>query len=221
MNPDSARPRGILLLFYRRSRGVDRVRNLSYGPVRGHRVDLYRGSRTDVVRPVRIHLHGGGFVHDGQSREGVVMLTQLAALGWFCRSADHRLGSATWRSPRRSPPTARNCSLGSRPLPRAAPLVVFYGYPGSRTADPSSSPALLAQPDAPPMLVIHGAHDTMVPPRGIRAVAAILRQVSHRPVVFAELPHTQHSFDVFASVRARLCADVVETFPGLGPSKPL
>lgn len=245
--------RGILLPFQRRARGVERVRNLSYGPDRAHRVDLYRGSRTDGVRPVLIHLHGGGFVHGGKSREGVVMLTQLAAHGWLCLSADYRLGSAgkhpqplvdtkrliTWvrdHAEEHGADPSQVFLVGSsagghlavsaaltpnRPELQpgfeaadtgVAAVVVLYGYLGARTADPSSSPALLAQPDAPPMLVIHGAHDTMVAPRGIRAVAAVLRQVSHRPVVFAELPHTQHSFDLFASVRARLCADVVETF---------
>ncbi|MCL6735889.1 alpha/beta hydrolase [Streptomyces neyagawaensis] len=93
-----------------------------------------------------------------------------------------------------------------------AGVVVLYGYLGARTADPSSSPALLARPDAPPMLIVHGANDTAVPPASAQAVAAALRQVSRRPVVFVELPYTQHDFDFFASVRSRVTADAIEAF---------
>ena len=64
---------------------------MSYGPGPAHRVDLYRGPGTTTARPVLIHLHGGGFVSGGKSRESVVMLSQLAAHGWLCLSADYRL----------------------------------------------------------------------------------------------------------------------------------
>jgi acetyl esterase/lipase len=91
-------------------------------------------------------------------------------------------------------------------------VVVLYGYLGPRTADPSSSPAELARPDAPPLLIVHGGYDTMVPTEGPRAVAAALRAASLAPVLYAELPHAQHDFDFFASVRARLVANAVEAF---------
>jgi acetyl esterase/lipase len=245
--------RGILLPFQRRSRGVERVRNLSYGPDRAHRVDLYRGSWTGQGRPVLVHLHGGGFVRGGKSREGLAMLHQLAAHGWLCLSADYRLGSAG-RHPNPLVDTKRlitwirehaeehgadpskvflaGSSAGGHLAVSAAlthdraefqpgfeaadtsvaGVVVLYGYLGARTADPSSSPALLARPDAPPTLIVHGAYDTAVPPSGTRAVAATQRGASRSPVVFVELPHTQHDFDLFASVRARLAADAVEAF---------
>jgi acetyl esterase/lipase len=95
---------------------------------------------------------------------------------------------------------------------RVAGVVVLYGYLGPRTSDRDSSPAALARPDAPPLLVIHGAGDTMVPPAGPRSVAGALRTASRAPVVWAELPDTQHDFDFFASVRARLVADEIEAF---------
>jgi acetyl esterase/lipase len=245
--------RGILLPFQCRSRGVERVRNLSYGPDRAHRVDLYRGPPMGGGRPVLVHLHGGGFVQGGKSREGVAMLNQLAAHGWLCLSPNYRLGSAG-RHPNPLVDTKRliawirdhahehgadpsqvflsGSSAGGHLAVSAAltpdrpelqpgfetadtsvaAAVVLSGYLGARTADPSSSPALLARPDAPPMLVVHGAYDTLVPPSSTRAVAATLRRVSRCPVVFVELPHAQHSFDFFASVRARLTADAVEAF---------
>jgi len=90
--------------------------------------------------------------------------------------------------------------------------VALYGYLGSRGADPASSPKELASPDAPPLFIIHGAHDTMVPAADARSVAATLRAASRSVVAYAELPHTQHAFDLFASVRARDAADAVESF---------
>ncbi|PYI64373.1 esterase [Arthrobacter livingstonensis] len=245
--------RGIFLPFQRRTRGVGRVRNLTYGPDRAHRVDLYRGPSTDNLRPVLVHLHGGGFVQGGKSREGVTLLNQLAAHGWLCLSASYRLGAAG-EHPNPLVDTKRviawiranareygadpsqifvvGSSAGGHLAVSAAltaghtelqpgfeaddtsvaGVVVLYGYLGARTATRSSSPALLARPDAPPMLIIHGANDTMVPPNSTRAVAATLRSPSHCPVVFIELPHSQHSFDFFASVRARSVADAAEAF---------
>ena len=91
-------------------------------------------------------------------------------------------------------------------------VIVWYGYLGPRTPAPSSSPALLARPDAPPMLVVHGANDTAIPVRSTHRVAAGLSRTSRSPVVFIELPHTQHSFDLFASVRSRMAAAAAEAF---------
>lgn len=93
-----------------------------------------------------------------------------------------------------------------------AGVIVLYGYLGPRSADPSSSPQLLAAANAPPMLILHGSNDTAVPATDTRVIAARLRGVSRSPVVYIELPHTQHSFDLFASVRARTVADAVEVF---------
>ena len=62
------------------------------------------------------------------------------------------------------------------------------------------------------MLIVHGARDTAIPPAGPRSVVAALRAVSNAPVVYAELPSTQHDFDFFASVRARVAANAVESF---------
>lgn len=95
---------------------------------------------------------------------------------------------------------------------KVAGVVVLYGYLGPRTTDPSSSPAALVHPDAPPVLMIHGAHDTMVAAVGPRSVATALREVSHASVVWIELPHAQHSFDLFASVRARMVANTTLAF---------
>ncbi|MCR2824419.1 hypothetical protein [Microbacterium sp. zg.Y909] len=47
-----------------------------------------------------------------------------------------------------------------------------------------------------------------------RTVADAVRERSAAPVIYAELPDTQHSFDLFASVRARAEANAIEAFLG-------
>lgn len=100
-----------------------------------------------------------------------------------------------------------------------AGVVSIYGYLGARTDDPASSPVALARPDAPPMLLIHGRNDTVVPPEASKAWAKTLRSRSCSPVAYAELPHAQHAFDLFASVRARVVAHTVEAFLAWGRSR--
>ncbi len=58
-------------------------------------------------------------------------------------------------------------------------------------------------PAAPPMFVLHGINDTLVPIRVARRLVERLRAVSSAPVAFVELPRTQHAFDVLASIRCR------------------
>ena len=49
--------------------------------------------------------------------------------------------------------------------------------------------------------MVHGTNDTLVPVAEARAFVAALREVSRSPVLYAELPYTQHAFDVLPSVR--------------------
>ena len=66
--------------------------------------------------------------------------------------------------------------------------------------------------NAPPMFVIHGKNDTLVPYEQARSFVSMLRAVSNSPVVYAELPHTQHAFEVFGSVRAMHGARAIGRF---------
>ncbi len=75
-----------------------------------------------------------------------------------------------------------------------------------------ASPLLRVGPDAPPMMVIHGAVDTLVEVGQAREFVRALRAVSHREVVYAELPGTQHAFDVFPSIRSAAVVRGVERF---------
>jgi acetyl esterase/lipase len=56
---------------------------------------------------------------------------------------------------------------------------------------------------APPMFVLHGTNDTLVPLDVARSFVAHLRAVSRAPVASVELPLAQHAFDVMASIRCR------------------
>ncbi len=67
----------------------------------------------------------------------------------------------------------------------------------------SASPEQRVHPGAPPMFVFQGRNDTLVPPVVARRLADRLRETSKAPVVYLELPCTQHAFDVLLSIRSR------------------
>ncbi|MFY9921910.1 MAG: alpha/beta hydrolase [Mycobacterium sp.] len=75
-----------------------------------------------------------------------------------------------------------------------------------------ASPVNHASADAPPFFVLHGRNDSLVPVEQARAFVTELQAVSSRPVVYAELPFTQHAFDVLGSARAAHAAVAVEQF---------
>ena len=70
----------------------------------------------------------------------------------------------------------------------------------------AASPLQRVHADAPPFFVLHGTNDTLVPVAEGRTFVEALRAVSTSPVAYAELPRTQHAFDVMPSVR---CAHAV------------
>lgn len=86
----------------------------------------------------------------------------------------------------------------------------------SPTTDPDlwrrASPVSWAGADAPPMMILHGTNDSLVQVESARHMAKTLRFASRRPVVYAELPHAQHAFDIYASLRTRHAIRAVEWF---------
>ena len=91
--------------------------------------------------------------------------------------------------------------------------VSLYGYYGpSDSREPSSSPAAHLRSDAPPCFLVHGDRDTLVLVEDARAFVARLRSVAAGPVVYAELPDAQHTFDLFHSIRCEAVVDAVESF---------
>ena len=65
----------------------------------------------------------------------------------------------------------------------------------------NGSPLSQVNPDAPPMFVIHGTHDSLVWVEEARTFVSALQAESRQPVAYAELPGGQHAFEVFHSVR--------------------
>jgi acetyl esterase/lipase len=93
-----------------------------------------------------------------------------------------------------------------------APRVLFKDPQRDLEDFERASPLLRVNADAPPFLVIHGAHDSLVEVSQARAFVAALRGVSRRPVAYAELPGTQHAFDVFLSIRSAHLVRGVDRF---------
>jgi acetyl esterase/lipase len=103
----------------------------------------------------------------------------------------------------------------------------------SRADDPDvfehASPDRRVTVAAPPMFVVHGVNDTLVPLAVARAFVDRLRSSSGAPVAYAELPGAQHAFDVLASARCRhttmgvvrfLDAVRAEVLEGATPARP-
>lgn len=84
--------------------------------------------------------------------------------------------------------------------------VGLYGYYGGLDPSPYGGSG------EPAYLVVHGALDSYVFVEGAREFARDLRRATAGPVVYAELPGGQHSFDLFHSVRFESVVDAVEAF---------
>lgn len=95
-----------------------------------------------------------------------------------------------------------------------AGAVGLYGDYGPRERDLGlrSSLAGWVGPAAPPVLLLHGDRDTIVPVESARGLARALGALARGPVVLAELPGGQHGFDLFRSPRCAAAVDAVEVF---------
>lgn len=92
-----------------------------------------------------------------------------------------------------------------------AAAICLYGHYG-RLDTPRSSPADHVGSAAPPFFVAHGGADSMISAEHARRFVETLRHASTRPVVHAELPGGQHTFDLFRSVRFEIVVDAAEAF---------
>jgi acetyl esterase/lipase len=75
-----------------------------------------------------------------------------------------------------------------------------------------ASPLDRITPDDPPMFVIHGHNDTLVPVREAHHFVDKLRKTSREPVVYAEMPGAQHAFDIFPSIRTAHMIRAIERY---------
>ncbi len=91
-------------------------------------------------------------------------------------------------------------------------LYGFYGTPSWIDRDPSvpSAPIDLVDSNAVPFFIAHGELDSFVPVAEARRFAERLRQVSQQPVVYAELPGGQHTFDLYHSPRFEAVVNGIE-----------
>ena len=78
----------------------------------------------------------------------------------------------------------------------------------------AASPTYRVHSGAPPFLVLHGDHDTLVPVADARRFVRELRASSDSPVLYAELEGAEHAFDILPSVRTARVVETIERFLG-------
>jgi acetyl esterase/lipase len=101
-------------------------------------------------------------------------------------------------------------------------VVGLYGYYGGITSrnSPPSSPFDYADRGSAPLLIVHGDQDTLTSPQRARALAEKAAGASDNPVVYAELPGAQHSFDLLSSIRFEAVIDGIQAFAASVAAQP-
>ena len=213
-------------------RDVVRVRNRTYGDGPRRALDLYHRRDRPVGGPILLHVHGGGFHSGNKAREARPMIRHLTSrCGFVCVSANYRLQPSVTLSDQVADVRAATAWV-------RAHAADYGGEPGTLFVTGSSAGAYLAilavcagetgiaglicrygyygdlspSGDMPPMLVIHGENDLLVPASAARAFAERVRTVSSQTVVYTELPGAHHDFDLFESIRAAAVSEAVEAF---------
>ncbi len=211
---------------------VVRVRGLAYGDGPRRTLDVYHRRDRPAGVPVLLHFHGGGFYSGNKAREARPLIRYLTSRrGFVCVSADYRLqpqvtladqvadvrGAIAWVRAHAAefgadagPLFLAGSSAGANLAIRAvcdgetgiAGLICRYGYYGD----------LAPRGDLPPVLIVNGEKDLMIPAADARAFAERLRAVSGRPVSYAELPGAYHDFDLYESIRSAAVNTAVEQF---------
>ena len=95
---------------------------------------------------------------------------------------------------------------------RRVVLYAYYGNYHRGDSGQASSPIAYIRADAPPFFLAHGDRDMLVPVSTAREFVHRLSAVSTSPVVYAELPGAQHTFDLYRSIRFTHAVDGIETF---------
>jgi acetyl esterase/lipase len=225
--------------FFIRSARVQHIRNIPYGNAgQYHTLDIYHNKSRPTRSPIFIHIHGGALRTGKKDHDALPVVYHLAKHGWVCISANYRLQPyvsfdeqvndirqvVAWTR-------AHGGEYGGDPDfimlgggSSGGQLAAMTGLePGSVNAvvalygqffygPPNEAPITYITKDTPPFLLIHGDHDNLVPVVGTREFAQKLRSVSKNPVVYAELPHAEHNFDQFNSVRSLATANAIESF---------
>jgi acetyl esterase/lipase len=74
------------------ARHVRRTADISYGPERHHRLDVFTSTQQSRRGPVLVHLHGGAFRIGRKNLEGRPLVNRLVSHGWLCVMADYGTG---------------------------------------------------------------------------------------------------------------------------------
>ncbi len=75
-----------------------------------------------------------------------------------------------------------------------------------------ASPIVQVQPDVPPFMVVHGTHDSLAVVAEGRTFSRKLRELSHSPVVYLEMPGAEHAWETVHSLRTEHTVDGVHRF---------
>ena len=178
-----------------------------------------------------MHLHGGGFHSGNKNREARPLIGHLASNAAVCISANYRLrphvsradqvadarAAIEWaksHGPAYGGDPSRLFVVGSSAgaylaieavaegAVGIAGLICRYGYYGE----------LAPARHLPPMLLIHGDHDLLVPASSVREFVQRLRAGSAALVEYAELPGAHHDFDLYESIRSAAINVAVQSF---------
>jgi acetyl esterase/lipase len=231
---EPGRPWGRILRapFFPGRLDVVRVRDLAYGDGPRRTLDVYHRRDRPTSAPILLHFHGGGFHSGNKGREARPLIRHLTSRrGFVCVSANYRLqphvtlvdqvadvrDAIAWVRAHAAEYGAEpgtlfvvGSSAGAHLAIQAvcegetgiAGLICRYGYYGN----------LAPCGDMPPMLVVHGEKDMLIPVSDVRAFVERVRAVSSRPVTYAELPGAHHDFDMFESIRSAAVSEAVEQF---------
>ena len=211
---------------------VVRLRGLAYGDGPDRTLDVYHRRDRPADAPILLHFHGGSFYSGNKAREARPLIRHLTSrCGFVCVSADYRLqpqvdladqvadvrDAIAWVRAHAAEFGAEPGTLfiagssagaylaitaASEGETGIAGLICRYGYYGD----------LAPRGDMPPMLVVHGEKDMLIPAADVRGFAERVRAVSSHPVIYAELPGAHHDFDMFESIRSAAVNQAVEQF---------
>jgi acetyl esterase/lipase len=212
-------------------RNVGPTRNLSYGEGPRRTLDVYCRRDRPTGQPVVLHFHGGGFRSGNKNREARPLIGHLVSNGKMCISANYRLrrhvghadqvadvrAAIVWvqsHAEEYGGDPSRLFLVGSSAgaylaidavsdgTVGIAGLICRYGYYGD----------LAPTRDLPPILVIHGENDLLVPASDVREFVERMRAGSAAPVEYVELPGAHHDFDLYESIRSAAINVAVESF---------
>jgi acetyl esterase/lipase len=84
--------RSVARPFKFRRHGVERIRNLTYGPAgKRNQLDVYRPRDTQGPCPTLFQIHGGGWTIGQKDQQALPLMYHLAERGWVCVAANYRL----------------------------------------------------------------------------------------------------------------------------------